>query len=234
MNWFLSKTECSHLSNYFNISVKTTDGQESDNKDNTKTAISEVKGIKLQLFSGDTSLGTTSTAKDKGTSYTVDKDTVINMLNSVSTKLSGDSASLKFRAYPCDSDAKYNKNVYNEASTTVYRVEITYTKADGTTATEVIYGFEGQEIDLTKITALKNATIEEDGKQVTKFKVSSSASNNKKTAVLGASKAAADGTGLDKVPKTGQNNVFVYVMVAIVACAVCGGLYVYNKKTKNV
>ena len=42
-----------------------------------------------------------------------------------------------------------------------------------------------------------------------------------------------DDSGYDKVPKTGQSNVFVLMMVVVVTAAVCGGLYVYNKKSKE-
>lgn len=219
------------------VNTGTTDGQDSDNKDNTKTAIDSIGGIVIQVFSGDTSLGRTTSTKSNGASATISASTVEQMVYNLSSKLSGDSPSIKFRGFSCanDSNATYNKNVYADATTTAYRVEISYTKADGTSATEVVYGLEGQSIDITKISALKNATIQgEDGKSVTTIKVSSSPSNNRYTAVLGERKSASDGEGLDRVPKTGQNNAFVYVMVAIVACAVCGGLYAYNKKSKNL
>jgi hypothetical protein len=220
------------------VNTGKTDGQDTSNDDTkkqTKTAISDIKGVKLQVFKGDESLGTTSTAKSKGTSATIEASTVEQIVTNLSSKFSGDSQSIKFRAYPCrdDDNTTYNKNVYADASTTVYRVEVTITDADGLKSTEVYYGLEGQTIDFTKNTVLKGYTIsDKDGKTVTSAKVTTSSSDNKYTGVLGERKET-DGSGLDKVPKTGQNNLFVYVMVAIVACAVCFGLYAYNKKSKN-
>ena len=214
------------------VNTGKTDGVDSDNKDSTKTAIPEVKGVKLQVFNGDSSLGSTSVAKSEGTSATIKKDTVESIINNLNSKFSGDSTTVKFRAYPCDGDAKYNKHVYAEASTTVYRVEFKLTKDDGTTSTEAVYGLEGQVIDISKNSALKGYTIsDKDGKEVTSVTVKTSSSDNKYTGVMG--ERAADNSGLDRVPRTGQSNVFVYIMVAVVACAVCFGLYAYNKKSRN-
>ena len=227
-------------------------GVEGDNKDNTKTAISEVKGVKIHVLSGDKFLGQTSIAKDKGKSGTIDSATVGKITGSVSSSLSGDSADIKIRAFPCDSDGKYNKNVYATTSLTVYRVVINYTKADGSTADYITYRPEGSKFNaadaIAEVSSAADGKVTQiDGSNDTTITVSSSAAQNKHTAVLGASRAnaaaanggganasaRADDSGLDKVPKTGQDNTFVFVMVAIVVCAVGGGLYVYNKKVKK-
>ena len=99
----------------------------------------------------------------------------------------------------------------------------------------VFYALEGQTIDLTTVAGLKDATVKDNaGNVVTKIVASSdTAKNISYTAVLGDRAAAADREGLDKVPKTGQSNVFVYVMIAAVVSFAGYGLYVYNKKGKK-
>ena len=213
------------------VNTSSESGVDDSNKDSTKTAISDVKGIKLQVLKDSDSLGTTSVAKEKGTGATIDAATVESIINNLNSKFSADSTTITFRAFPCDSSANYNKKVYADASANVYKVVITYTKADGTTGEEVFYGLKGQEIDITSRANLKNATIKDSDKK-TKVTVSDSTSNNRYTAVLGARES--DSEGLDRVPKTGQNNAIIFVMVAIVAAAVCAGLYFYNKKAKNI
>lgn len=118
---------------------------------------------------------------------------------------------------------------------------ITWTDEAGKTGSVNVYGFEGQTIDAATVEKVdqtlkgKNLRLtDDDGKTITSFKMGTSSSANDHKAVLGARESAADDSGLDRVPRTGQNNALVYVMVAIVACAVCGGLYVYNKKSKNL
>ena len=225
------------------VNTGNTDGKESDGdeKDNTLTKISEVKGVKLRVYNGDTSLGFTQTAKSSGTSSTIDASTMESLVINLSSKFSGESATAKFRVYPNDSDGKYNKNVYADSSVTVYRAVISWTDDAGKTGTVNVYGFEGQTIDAATVEKVdqtlkgKNLRLTDaDGKTITSFKMGTSASVNDHKAVLGARESAADDTGLDRVPRTGQNNALVYVMVAIVACAVCGGLYAYNKKSKNL
>lgn len=225
------------------VNTGTTDGKESDGdeKDNTLTKISEVKGVKLRVYNGDTSLGFTQTAKSSGTSATIDSSTMESLIINLSSKFSGDSATAKFRVYPNDSDGKYNKNVYADSSVSVYRAVITWTDEAGKTGSVNVYGFEGQTIDAATVEKVdqtlkgKNLRLtDDDGKTITSFKMGTSSSANDHKAVLGARESAADDSGLDRVPRTGQNNALVYVMVAIVACAVCGGLYVYNKKSKNL
>lgn len=225
------------------VNTGTDSGVDDNSKDNTITKISDVKGIKLQVISsGGDSLGFTETAKSKGTSGTIDATTMENIVINLSGKFSGESTTASFKAFPVDSDVKYNKNVYGSTSAPVYRAVITYTDEAGATKTVTIYGFEGQTIDAAAIEKVdstlkgKKLTLKDSsGKDITSFKMGTSASVNDHTAVLGASKSAdSDGTGLDKVPKTGQNNAMVFVMVAIVAAAVCAGLYFYNKKAKNV
>lgn len=225
------------------VNTGNTDGKESDGdeKDNTLTKISEVKGVKLRVYNGDTSLGFTQTAKSSGTSSSIDAGTMESLVINLSSKFSGESATAKFRVYPNDSDGKYNKNVYADSSVTVYRAVITWTDEAGKTGSVNVYGFEGQTIDAATVEKVdqtlkgKNLRLTDaDGKTITSFKMGTSASVNDHKAVLGAREPAADDTGLDRVPRTGQNNALVYVMVAIVACAVCGGLYVYNKKSKNI
>ncbi len=233
------------------VNTGTTSGVDNDDKDTTKTAISDVKGIKLHLYSGDKFLGMTAVAKDKGTSGTIDSSTVAKMTGSVSTGLSGDSAELKVRALPCDSDGKYNKKVYSETRFTVYRVVVTFTKADGTTADYITYRPEGYKLNVADAIAevVKSSdgkVTEVDGTTDTTVTVGTSAAQNKHTAVLGASRAnagaangganasaRADDSGLDKVPKTGQDNTVVFLMIVLVVCAVGSGLYAYNRKAKK-
>ena len=233
------------------VNTGTTSGVDNDDKDTTKTAISDVKGIKLHLYSGDKFLGMTAVAKDKGTSGTIDSSTVAKMTGSVSTGLSGDSAELKVRALPCDSDGKYNKKVYSETRFTVYRVVVTFTKADGTTADYITYRPEGYKLNVADAIAevVKSSdgkVTEVDGTTDTTVTVGTSAAQNKHTAVLGASRAnagaangganasaRADASGLDKVPKTGQDNTVVFLMIVLVVCAVGSGLYAYNRKAKK-
>lgn len=232
------------------VNTGTTSGVDNDDKDTTKTAISDVKGIKIHLYSGDKFLGMTAVAKDKGTSGTIDSTTLGKMSGSVSTGLSGDSADLKVRALPCDGDGKYNKRVYAETKFTVYKVVVTFTKADGTTADYITYRPDGYKLNVADaiaevVKSTDGKVTEVDGSTDTTVTVGTSAAQNKHTAVLGASRAnaaaggganasaRADDSALDRVPKTGQNNTFVFVMVALVVCAVGGGLYVYNKKLKK-
>ena len=235
------------------VNTGLTDGVDGDNKDVTKTKISEVKGVKLHVLNKDEKfLGMTAVAKEKGKSETIDSATIGKLTGSISSSLTGDSADIKIRAFPCDSDGKYNKNVHATTSLTVYKVVVTYTKADGSTADYITYRPEGSKLNVADAIAEVASTADGkvtqvDGTSETTVTVSSSAAKNKHTAVLGASRTAADAAGgagaakagaandsaLDKVPKTGQSNTFVFVMVAVVVCAVGGGLYAYNKKVKK-
>ena len=233
------------------VNTGNTDGVDGENKDVTRTKISEVKGIKIHVLNSDNKfLGMTAIAKDKGKSGTIDSATVGKITGGVSSSLSGDAADIKIKAFPCDSDGKYNKKVYATTSFTVYRVVITYTKADGTTADYITYRPEGTKFNaadaIAEVTATADGKVTQiDGTNDTTITVSTSAAQNKHTAVLGVNRAnaasggganasaRADDSALDKVPKTGQDNTFVFAMVAIVVCAVGGGLYVYNKKAKR-
>ncbi|MBR4718935.1 MAG: hypothetical protein IKP31_01690 [Lachnospiraceae bacterium] len=71
------------------------------------------------------------------------------------------------------------------------------------------------------------------GVAVTTVTADTSASKNVYYFAANTPSSATDSEGYDKVPKTGQSNVFVYVMVAVVGASVGAGLYSYNKKSKK-
>ena len=107
----------------------------------------------------------------------------------------------------------------------------TTTTATTTTAAGkeyVLYGLEGQ-----TLTAPSGVTdlVDSNGNAVTKIVVSADANKNVYTYASTASASSRE--GLDKVPKTGQSNVFVYVMAVVICGAVGYGLYVYNKKSRK-
>ncbi len=259
----------------------TTDGKDSSNTGSTKTEISEVKGVRLQVLLDGTSLGTTTTASSKGAGsdeYTIDASTVENIIKNLaeSNKFSK-TCNVVFRAYPSDSSGNYNKNVYDEVEAKVYEIVInvaggstksTTTKSGAGTAsayalpvaaispagstvatstttsagkTYKFYGLEGQEIDVSSILTSERATAfgsltngVADRATSKSVVVSSTESQNTYTAVLGERVASSSsGAGYDAVPKTGENNTVVFMMMLVVVAAVCAGLYVYNKKSKE-
>lgn len=243
----------------YKVPAKVNTGNESGKDSNlsyTQDTVSEVKGIRLNVLLNDTILGTTTTAAGKGTSATVEASTMESIVTNLgnSGKFTGD-CTITLRAYPSDSSGNCNKKVYHDTYAKVYKVVLrpgaTATAGSktasayalplamiatrSTTATTtttaagkeyVLYGLEGQ-----TLTAPSDATniLDSTGAAVTKIVVSSDPARNVYTYT--ASKSSAD--GLDKVPKTGQSNVFVYVMAVIVCGAVAYGLYVYNKKSKK-
>ena len=243
------------------VNTGTETGKDS-NLSYTQDTVSEVKGIRINVLLNDNILGTTTTASGKGTGATVEAATMESIITNLgnSGKFTGD-CTVVFRAYPSDSSGNCNKKVYHDTYAKVYKVVLrpgqsatagaktasayalpiamiaqrntgaTTTTATTTTAAGkeyVLYGLEGQTLTApTGVTDLVDAN----GNAVTKIVVSADA--NKNVYTYAATASAATKEGLDKVPKTGQNNVFVYVMAVVVCGAVGYGLYVYNKKSKK-
>ena len=243
------------------VNTGTETGKDS-NLSYTQDTVSEVKGIRINVLLNDNILGTTTTASGKGTGATVEAATMESIITNLgnSGKFTGD-CTVVFRAYPSDGSGNCNKKVYHDTYAKVYKVVLKpgqsatagaktasayalpiamiaqrNTGATTTTATTataagkeyVLYGLEGQTLTApTGVTDLVDAN----GNAVTKIVVSADA--NKNVYTYAATASAATKEGLDKVPKTGQNNVFVYVMAVVVCGAVGYGLYVYNKKSKK-
>lgn len=247
----------------YKVPAKVNTGTETGKDSNlsyTQDAVSEVKGIRINVLLNDTILGTTTTAAGKGTSATVDASTMESIITNLgnSGKFTGD-CTVAFRAYPSDSSGNCNKKVYHETYAKVYKVILrpgqtatagsktasayalpiamiaqrntgATTTATTTTAAGkeyVLYGLEGQ-----TLTAPSGVTdiVDVNGNPVTKIVVNADSSKNVYTY---GTAAAATKEGLDRVPKTGQSNVFVYVMAVVVCGAVGYGLYAYNKKSKK-
>ena len=243
------------------VNTGTESGKDS-NLSYTQDTVSDVKGIRINVLLNDNILGTTTTASGKGTGATVDASTMESIITNLgnSGKFTGD-CTVVFRAYPSDGSGNCNKKVYHDTYAKVYKVVLkpgqsatagaktasayalpiamiaqrntgaTTTTATTTTAAGkeyVLYGLEGQ-----TLTAPAGVTdlVDANGNAVTKIVVSADA--NKNVYTYAATASAATKEGLDKVPKTGQNNVFVYVMAVVVCGAVGYGLYVYNKKSKK-
>ncbi|MBQ7480818.1 MAG: hypothetical protein IJT80_02960 [Lachnospiraceae bacterium] len=245
----------------YKVPAKVNTGTETGKDSNlsyTQDAVSEVKGIRINVLLNDSILGTTTTAAGKGTSATVDASTMESIITNLgnSGKFTGD-CTVAFRAYPSDGSGNCNKKVYHETYAKVYKVILRpgQTATAGsktasayalpiamiaqrntgatTTATTtaagkeyVLYGLEGQ-----TLTAPSGVTdiVDVNGNPVTKIVVNADSSKN----VYTYGTAAATKEGLDRVPKTGQSNVFVYVMAVVVCGAVGYGLYAYNKKSKK-
>lgn len=243
------------------VNTGTESGKDS-NLSYTQDTVSEVKGIRINVLLNDNILGTTTTASGKGTGATVDASTMESIITNLgnSGKFTGD-CTVVFRAYPSDSSGNCNKKVYHDTYAKVYKVVLrpgqsatagaktasayalpiamiaqrntgaTTTTATTTTAAGkeyVLYGLEGQTLT---VPAGVTDLVDANGNAVTKIVVSADA--NKNVYTYAATASAATKEGLDKVPKTGQSNVFVYVMAVVVCGAVGYGLYVYNKKSKK-
>ncbi len=243
------------------VNTGTESGKDS-NLSYTQDTVSEVKGIRINVLLNDNILGTTTTAASKGTGATVEASTMESIITNLgnSGKFTGD-CTVVFRAYPSDSSGNCNKKVYHDTYAKVYKVVLrpgqsatagsktanayalpiamiaqrntgaTTTTATTTTAAGkeyVLYGLEGQ-----TLTAPAGVTdlVDSNGNAVTKIVVSADANKNVYTYASTASASSRE--GLDKVPKTGQSNVFVYVMAVVICGAVGYGLYVYNKKSKK-
>lgn len=242
------------------VNTGTESGKDS-NLSYTQDTVSEVKGIRINVLLNDNILGTTTTAAGKGTGATVDASTMESIITNLgnSGKFTGD-CTVVFRAYPSDSSGNCNKKVYHDTYAKVYKVVLrpgqsatagsktanAYTlpiamiaqRNTGATTTAttttvagkeyVLYGLEGQ-----TLTAPAGVTdiVDANGNVVTKIVVSADA--NKNVYTYAATASASSREGLDKVPKTGQSNVFVYVMAIVVCGAVGYGLYVYNKKSRK-
>lgn len=243
------------------VNTGTESGKDS-NLSYTQDTVSDVKGIRINVLLNDNILGTTTTASGKGTGATVDASTMESIITNLgnSGKFTGD-CTVVFRAYPSDSSGNCNKKVYHDTYAKVYKVVLrpgqsatagaktasayalpiamiaqrntgaTTTTATTTTAAGkeyVLYGLEGQTLT---VPAGVTDLVDANGNAVTKIVVSADA--NKNVYTYAATASAATKEGLDKVPKTGQSNVFVYVMAVVVCGAVGYGLYVYNKKSKK-
>jgi LPXTG-motif cell wall-anchored protein len=263
------------------VNTGTSSGKDSNLSDSTESPIDSVKGVKIQVLLDGTSLGFTSSAKEKGSGsseYTIEASTVENIITNLNNKFTR-TCDVEFRTYPCNSDGKFNKNVYKSVTVKVYKVNVivesasasksggtakayalpvaaispvvaTGTRTDATATTTaatkeyIYYGLEGQTIDLgsqadasgdkgiltTQFKTLTNGVT--DVATTKRIIVSATESLNTYRGSLG-TKTATDESGYDKVPKTGQSNVFVLMMAVVVTAAVCGGLYVYNKKNKE-
>lgn len=111
--------------------------------------------------------------------------------------------------------------------------DLVATTDSATTKEYVYYGLEGQEIDISSIGKLKTCTNgTTDVADTMKIKVSSDTSKNTYTAVLG---TRTDGNAApDGQQKWGQGNTFAYIMMILVICGVCAGLYALNRKKSNI
>ncbi len=263
------------------INTGTTSGQDSDNKDATKTAF-EVKGIKLDpIVNGSVVNDIISLSKTKslGTDKTIDSSTIESIVIELNkkNKFSGDSCDLVFRAYPCDTDGKYNKEIKAEQTATVYKVVLhvttsassgtdkttnknsgggvatlaplpvalispvgtTVATAAGTATDYVFYLLPGQEISEDVIAsiypALKGVKLTDAaGNSITKITGSSSVTSNNYNGVLGVKTTATADSAPDGQQKWGQGNTFAYIMMILVICGVCAGLYALNRKKSNI
>lgn len=263
------------------INTGTTSGQDSDNKDATKTAF-EVKGIKLDPMVGGSVVNdiiSLSKTKSLGTDKTIDASTIESIVIELNkkNKFSGDSCDLVFRAYPCDTDGKYNKEIKAEQTATVYKVVLhvttsassgtdkttnknsgggvatlaplpvalispvgtTVATAAGTATDYVFYLLPGQEISEDVIAsiypALKGVKLTDAaGNSITKITGSSSVTSNNYNGVLGVKTTATADSAPDGQQKWGQGNTFAYIMMILVICGVCAGLYALNRKKSNI
>ncbi|MCR5605037.1 MAG: hypothetical protein K6G27_15230 [Lachnospiraceae bacterium] len=222
------------------VNTGTESGKESDgDKDHQLTNFTGCKGVLIKVWKGDVSgdpLWTSTSATSGGNSATINAESLVTALNN-DKKLS-DSGDFKFRVYPCNSDNKYNKNVYSETTIHIYKVTVTGT---GVTTTNY-YALSGQEIEITAtpIDSTKTWTADsywmddaskKEG-QKRKVKVTE---DKTYTAVLG-TKTTSDNSasGRAGVNKWGQNNVGIYFAVVLVIGAVCLGLHLYDRKKKNI
>ena len=202
-------------------------GVDSDNKDNTKDAIDSVTGVKLQVFFDGNSLGTTSTAKSSGPSATISASTVETLILNLKDKFSK-SGTVTFRAYPCDSDGKYNKNIYAEATAQLYKISVIGT---GIT-TESFYGLSGQSLSIkaTPTTGSWAGYWDDDKTITTQTRTVTVDGEKTYTAVLDSVAASkTSGEAYDAVPRTGENNSGVLGLIAILILgAAAGGYYFYK------
>ncbi len=234
------------------VNTGTESGKDSNMSYTTEKPISEVTGIRLNILLSDKEIGYTN---QKGTNATLSTTTMETMVKNLADKNSftGD-CTITLRAYPSDSNGNCNKKVYHDTYAKVYKVVLRPGQSatagaktasayalpiamiaqrnTGATATTtaagkeyVLYGLEGQELS---IPADVGDVLDSDGNKVAKLKVYADTSKN-----VYRYTPSSTAEGLDKVPKTGQSNVFVYVMAVVVCGAVGYGLYVYNKKSKR-
>ena len=200
---------------------------------NNFTACDSIKGGKLEVLFDGTSLGTTSTAKTSGTSFTIDASTVETLINNLKSKFSK-SGTVTFRLYPCDSSANINKNIYADATASLYEIKVA-----GTGVTEAkYYGLSGQTITIEAVPTSGSdfAGTWEDDKTIATGKRDIVVTENKTyTAVLGekALESATDYGEYDEVPKTGEGNTMLYVLLALIAAGSVAGCVVFKSVKKN-
>nr|MCR5508433.1 hypothetical protein [Lachnospiraceae bacterium] len=111
--------------------------------DVTRTVIDKVKGVYVVVGANGSTVGNTKAFAIGGTVGTIsgsNLDQISDNLNSLG-KLSGDTVQVTYRLYPCRSDGTYNKKVYTESTTTLYKVRINYTE-NGVIRQKETYRFE--------------------------------------------------------------------------------------------
>ncbi len=214
------------------VPKKVNTGDTSGGSDNGNyTKCSDITGGKLEILNGDTSLGTTSTAKSSGTSFTIDQSTVETLIKNLKNKFT-DSCTLTFRIYPCDSDADINKNVYADCTAKVYKITV---QGTGIT-TSYFYGLQGQSVEITATPEKGTfAGTWEDDKTITTATRTVVVSEDKVyTAVLGeAATSSAEYGEYDAVPKTGEGNTVLYLVLALIATASVAGYAFFKTMKKN-
>lgn len=145
------------------VNTGTTSGKNSELSDSTDDPMVKVTGVKLQVLLDGKSLGFTSTAKEKGAGsneYTIDASVMDNIIRNLDFKFTK-TCDVEFRAYPCNGDGKFNKNIYKSVYVKVYKVTVvTEGSYAGASNEYIYYGLDGQVIDIaSQADALGNTGI---------------------------------------------------------------------------
>lgn len=129
------------------VNTGTTGGRDNSaiDKDNQITAFTDCKGVFIKVWENevkDEPVWSSSIAAKGGNSAVISGDSLVTALRNAG-KLST-SSDFIFRIYPCNSNGKYNKNVYSDATIHIYRISVTGTGV----VPASFYGLKGQEIEI--------------------------------------------------------------------------------------
>lgn len=214
------------------VPSKVNTGTESGgDSDDNKTAFS-VSKVRIYGLREDGSTFYSGNKEVNDNKVTISLDTIMEEANR--NLAFNKSQRVTFKIYPANSDANYNKKVSSSAEGNIYKITVNGTGIRETS----YYGLKGQSLEIKAVTSAGTTFSgywKDDEKNTSETRKVTVDGEKTYTAVLGARSDAADadGSGLDRVPRTGQSNVFVYVLVVIVIGAAGFGLYTYNKKSKN-
>ena len=134
------------------VNTGTTGGRDSSavDKNNQITAFTDCSGVFIRVWEkeakGDPVWSSTSAVKE-GRSASLNGETLVTSLKNAG-KLSG-SGDFIFRVYPCNSNGKYNKNVYSDSTVHIYRINVTGTGV----VPAAYYGLQGQGIEIKALPA---------------------------------------------------------------------------------